>query len=1014
MPAPDRVLELVERFQREEAAYTSGRYNETEARQEFIDPLFEALGWDIGNRGGAAAAYREVLLEYSLKIGSAVKAPDYLIRAGGVNRFFIEAKKPSVNLRDGVAAAYQVRRYAWNAQLPLSVLTDFQEFAVYDCRVEPDKNDKAATARYLYMPYTDYADQWDTIAGLFSREAVLGGALETFAQEQRAPRGALTVDKAFLREIDGWRELLAKNLAVWNTELSQQELNYAVQMTLDRMIFLRICEDRAIEPYGKLQALLSGGEVYKRLCAIFRDADDRYNSGLFHFAAERGRGDADSLTLGLYVDDEPLKKIVRGMYYPDSPYEFSVLPIEVLGNVYEQFLGKVITIGDHRKVEVEEKPEVRKAGGVYYTPAYIVEYIVRHTVGALLHGKTPRHAEKLRILDPACGSGSFLIGAYHYLLDWHRDWYVEHDPNKHRKQLAQGPDGAWRLTTAERKRILLNNIYGVDLDAQAVEVTKLSLCLKMLEGENAQTLGTQLQMFHERALPDLQRNIKCGNSLIGPDFYDSPEAQRLSAEELARVNAFDWQREFAEIMRAGGFDAVIGNPPYIRIQTMKEWASVEVERYKQQYVAASKGNYDIYVVFVERGLALLNQHGQLGFILPHKFFNAQYGEPLRGLLAEGKHLENVVHFGHQQVFSGATTYTCLLFLNRAKQDTFEFTKVDNLEAWRATSSAAHGGIASETVTAKDWNFTIGVDAKLFERLSSMPVKLGDVTARIGQGIRTSANEIYVLDLVSIEGKHVIAHSSQLNRSVELEREAVLLFLQGREIKPYEVRSSGKIVIFPYRILSGRAELIPESEMQVEFPKTFAYLLENKRTLESREKGRFKGPAWYMYGRAQNIDLMRMPKILIPDIADHAAFALDENGQYAFTSGYGITIKNGFSENSKYILGLLNSQVLDFYLKSVSTPLRGGYFRYFTQFVEQLPIRTVNFDDPADKVRHDTMVALVERMLDLHQRLAAAKISHERTVLQGQINATDRQIDRLVYELYDLTEEEIAIVAGTTG
>jgi hypothetical protein len=480
MPVPTRILELVERFQSDITAYKSALYNETQARQEFIDPLFETLGWDIGNRQGAAAAYREVVLEYSMKIDATTKAPDYLFQLGGTPKFFVEAKKPSVNLKDGTNPAFQVRRYAWSASLPLSVLTDFEELAVYDCRVEPNKADKPTVARKHYFTYTDYAEQWDTIAELFSREAVLGGSLEKFAQEQKAPKGALTVDKAFLAEIDGWRSLLAKNIAIWNPQLSQRELNYAVQMTIDRIIFLRIGEDRGIEPYGRLQTLLSGGGVYKRLVQQFQDADDRYNSGLFHFAQEKGRESPDNLTPNLYIDDEILKKILRGLYYPDSPYEFSVLPVEVLGNVYEQFLGKVITVGADRKVEVEEKPEVRKAGGVYYTPAYIVEYIVKHTVGKLLEGKTPKEAAKLCILDPACGSGSFLIGAYQYLLDWYRNYYVTAGPQKHKKELYQGPADDWKLTSSERKRILLNNIYGVDIDAQAVEVTKLSLSLKLI------------------------------------------------------------------------------------------------------------------------------------------------------------------------------------------------------------------------------------------------------------------------------------------------------------------------------------------------------------------------------------------------------------------------------------------------------------------------------------------------------------------------------------------------------
>jgi type I restriction-modification system DNA methylase subunit len=251
-------------------------------------------------------------------------------------------------------------------------------------------------------------------------------------------------------------------------------------------------------------------------------------------------------------------------------------------------LGKVIHLTAHR-AEVQDKPEVRKAGGVYYTPTYIVAYIVENTVGKLCEGKTPKQVDKLRILDPACGSGSFLIGAYQYLLDWYRAWYVNDGADKHLKQLTKGASGEWHLTTAEKRRILLNNIYGVDIDFQAVEVTKLSLLLKVLEGESERSLAKQLTMLHERALPDLGSNIKCGNSLIGTELYEYREMNLFGDDELDRINPFDWNKGFSEIIKAGGFDAVIGNPPYIRTQTMKEWSPLEVEFYKYRYASAKKG-----------------------------------------------------------------------------------------------------------------------------------------------------------------------------------------------------------------------------------------------------------------------------------------------------------------------------------------------------------------------------------------------------------------------------------------
>jgi len=521
---PSKVLELIETFDRNIEAYKNQQYNETQLRREFIDPFFTALGWDVANVKGYAQAYKDVIHEDAIKIGGYTKAPDYCFRIGGTRKFFLEAKKPSIDIKGDPHPAYQLRRYAWSAKLPLSILTDFEEFAVYDCLTRPKQIDKASTARIKYYKYNQYAEKWGEIESIFSKEAIQKGSFDKFAATTKGKRGTSTVDKEFLAEIEKWREIFARTIALKNRTLSIQEVNFTVQRTIDRILFLRLCEDRGIENYGQLLAISSGDQTYPRLCGIFEKADHKYNSGLFYFQKEQGRPEnPDELTLNLVIDDKDLKWILHNLYYPQCPYEFSVLPAEILGNVYEQFLGKVITLTGAHRAKVEDKPEVKKAGGVYYTPSYIVDYIVKNTVGKLCENKTPKDISKLKILDPACGSGSFPLGAYTYLLNYIRDWYVENSPEKHTKEIYQGKGGQWFLTIAEKKKIILNNIFGVDIDSQAVEVTKLSLLLKVLEGENRDTVENQMKLFHERALPDLGNNIKCGNSLIGPDFFDNKD-----------------------------------------------------------------------------------------------------------------------------------------------------------------------------------------------------------------------------------------------------------------------------------------------------------------------------------------------------------------------------------------------------------------------------------------------------------------------------------------------------------
>ncbi|MGB7572031.1 MAG: DNA methyltransferase [Methanothrix sp.] len=639
MPAPQEIVGLVERFRRRINEYRGSLYNETELRNEFVNPFFAALGWDIDNRQDLSSDLKEVKVEESIRVEESIKSPDYSFRLGRKLKFFVETKKPSINIEGGVYPAFQLRRYAWSASLSLSILTDFEEFAVYDCRAEPKKIDKPGKGRLLYLQYDQYVERWDEIAALFSKEAVLAGSLDRYIQAIPEKRGIKRVDAALLDEISQWREALAGNLARRNPHLSQSDLNFAVQRTIDRLLFLRICEDRAIEEYGRLKALLQEDGVYARLMEIFREADRRYNSGIFHFQEERDRAELpDSLTGALVLDDATLKEIIQDLYYPDTPYVFSEIPAEILGQVYEQFLGKVIRLEEGHRAVVEDKPEVRKAGGVYYTPSYIVEYIVKNTVGRLLEGKSAAQAAEVRILDPACGSGSFLIGAYQFLLDWHLQWYranlcplleksggaaspealrllpaaPERRSDRRARRIAaraaqaavpifKDSGGEWRLTTAERKRILQSSIYGVDIDSQAVEVTKLSLLLKVLEGESRESISSLLRYFKERALPDLGENIKCGNSLIGYDYYD--DHQKMSDEEARRINAFDWKTGFAEVFERGGFDAVIGNPPYLRIQGLQENFGKQIDYYISHFKSATK-RFDMYLLFIENSFNL--------------------------------------------------------------------------------------------------------------------------------------------------------------------------------------------------------------------------------------------------------------------------------------------------------------------------------------------------------------------------------------------------------------------------
>ncbi len=820
------------------------------------------------------------------------------------------------------------------------------------------------------------------------------GSFDKFAEAGKSKKGTSPVDDQFLAEIEGWREALAKNLALRNPKLSVRDLNFAVQRTIDRIIFLRMCEDRGIEPDGQLLALLNGENTYKRLQYHYNLADDKYNSGLFHFKPEKGRAEApDELTLKLKIDDKVLKDIIRRLYYPESPYEFSVLGADILGNVYEQFLGKVIRLTAGHHAVVEDKPEVKKAGGVYYTPAYIVDYIVKNTVGKLCEGKTPKQISGLRILDPACGSGSFLIGAYTYLLNYHRDWYVNDGQQKHTKEIYQGTGGQWLLTTQEKKRILLNNTYGVDIDSQAVEVTKLSLLLKVLEGESEETIGKSLKLFRERALPDLGSNIKCGNSLIGPDFYKNQQLSLLDEEEHYRINIFDWDSEFREIMVAGGFDAVIGNPPYLNVDDTWGRGDKRLAALKALYPQIYNDKTDILFYFLAKATQL--SKGYVGFIVSRAFLEAYKADKLRGYLLANSSLKKLVDFRNFYVFPRVGITTCVTVTQpKAKPGLIEVYKLrgDSLPASNLESLLSDPKVFEKLDVKQSelehapWSFSSKEIQSLNAKIDAAGKPLGRILL-IGQGMQTGRNDVF--------GERTLKEIKQWRLKTNMFYKRA----SNSDIQRFYLRDRGEYLLF-----------LEDEKSFDSLPKGVQkHLKEHSADLKERAAYQRGDCEWWKYTWPLHKEWYNRSKILCPYLAPGNRFALDVEGEYLGLTDTTVLFENNQKEDMRFILGLLNSRLLTFRFRSIGKLKSGGIIEYFWNSVSKLPLRIIDFPKGADKARHDKIVPLVDRMLDLHKQLAKAKNPNEKDQLQREIEATDQQIDHFVYELYGLTEEEIKIV-----
>lgn len=980
---------LIDQYDKSSVIYKNPKeYNEQNCRDEFISPLLECFGWDVHNKRGTVPQYREVVVE---KFSSNAERPDYTLTLNGVSKIFVEAKKPSIDITTHVDSALQTRSYGWNAKHKIAILTNFENLLIFDTTNKPKKGDTASTSLYRKYYYRDYLDKYDEICSLLSRNTVYTGKFDEFLKGnfQNIERYTTEIDDVFLEQINHWRldignYLLKTNEVYKNTDF----LNDVVQEFINQIIFLRICEDRNLPLYYKLKETAENKlELKNTLMSTFKKADKRYNSKLF--AGENIIFD---------LDNEIIYHMIMSLYYPETPYLFNIIEPGILGKIYESFLSESLVF-ENGVIALASKKEYKQRS-VVSTPIEIVKFKVKISLSSCCKEKSAKEILKLRIADIACGSGVFLEEAFQYLIDYCVEWYMKYQPS----HLIELSNGKRKLPLEDKKKILTNCIYGVDIDVHAVEVCKFSLLIKLIEDETPASVHGSNPI-----LPDLDRNIKAGNSLITRDDLGD-----VSSKVLVSVCPFDW----CDLNEGNPFDAIIGNPPYVKTEDLHNLETKEeFSVYKNKFKSAYK-QFDKYFLFVEQALNKLNSEGQLCYIIPNKFFNVGAGKELRKLLSEK--VMQLYDFKDMQLFPDKTIYSSIILCNEKQNTEMEYVEVNSLAKLWVGEKQKTLVVKNKDLDETPWTFVLNNDvADIFSKIKEYCTSL-DKVVDIFNGIQTSAEKSRVYEFINDE---VLSETDDLVRIKKFEKEYCI---EKKILKPYfkptkksekgkmtyTLLDTDKRIIFPY---TQDGKLININVMKKSYPHTYKYLLDNYELLVPKclnnGKGRdIKGATketWYQYGRSQALSsFFNTPKLIVRVMNnDVPMYAYDEKDMLISSGGTAGHIAISSLPDSEYDLAYvqawLNNPYMQELLQNMGSDFEGNFTSGGTSVMRRIPFLKLDFNDQKQKDAYDEIVKWTRKVYNLNMQLDSNLDKATNVALEREKEKLIKQINERMSKIYRL-------------
>lgn len=986
-----------------------------ETIRTWLNNLLAIFDWDV--RDTSQILQEKVLSkaekEKLKEIGSQNTRPDYTFRIAKQKLTFLDAKDITVKIIDDAEAAFQIKSYGWSILAPCAFISNFEEFAIYDCTYTPEQGQDPNLGR-LYFTIDGYVTNFEVLETHLLKENIYKGKLnEIYSASLQDNRyiEKITPDLKFAQQLSDFRLALAADVLSNNADYigdNSANLSYIVQIIINRVLFVRVCEARKIEEEGLLLSFKAKGFWDEFKNSSYFDFFEHYDGPLF---------DRINSIHEIEISNEVFDQLLQYLYYP-SPYRFDVIPTKLLSDIYEIFLSKKLLI-DEEEVKDEIKSEYLKTKGAVGTPQYIVREIIRRTIPRQkLLEEGIENIFNRKILDIACGSGVFAIEVYDYLEEIFRELFLaSNHADFHQYFVVTDNDVIVNLIG--KKAIMDNCIFGVDIDPEAVEVAKMSLSLKIVDAYEYLEAYNEIGIFGNRILNGIGNNIRCGNSLVESDILETFPSLEDNEEELLKTNIFDWRGEhgFNEIFQQkGGFDFIIGNPPYVEVKNYNVDLPYMHQYIKEKFPSSKNGKIDLAIPFIERAIGLLNPTGRLGFIVQKRFFKTEYGKKIREIITASNYISSVIDFETTSIFKDRITYVALLLLDKSSPENFSFklfrgnaeTLASQLRETQTPDVAPeqYSILPATAVNANPWSFDDNQLIEIRTRLLQAGC-LGDY-AKVRVGIQVLWDKAYHVRPVSVR-KGIIKGKSPIENNIEIELAACRPLICNENFYPYRNEKADVFVIFPYEVVNGEISEIPFATFKRRFPLAGKYLSRNKATIQENVETWQKPGRWHLYTRVQNHGAT-YPKILVPMTAldTFASLALSDK-TYCDNANVFFIDSPDKDEDSLYALSaVINSTVYSVLARSIANPQTNGYFKFNKQFLAPVPFPLETFQQNTQLKSRLARVA--KRIGELQNRYRTSSPTQQRSISR-LLSTQWSLLDELCYQLYGLTDAEKTFFNG---